>query len=104
MPVLLNHLQIGYCLYCPRSKRDRHVRLAINGYKLPIVTHNGLWMTTTIPLEKETRERLRSLGRKGETYDQVLKRLISLAEYEEFMTRQYERLKDKDAFISLDEI
>jgi hypothetical protein len=61
-------------------------------------------MTTTIPLEKETRERLRSLGRKGETYDQVLKRLISVAEYEEFMTRQYERLKDKNAFVSLDEI
>ena len=61
-------------------------------------------MTTTIPLEKETRERLRSLGRKGETYDQLLKRLISLAEYEEFMTMQYERLKDKNAFVSLDEI
>mgnify|MGYP001114691654 FL=1 len=61
-------------------------------------------MTTTIPLEKETRERLRSLGKKGETYDQVLKRLISIAEYEEFMTRQYERLKDKNAFLSLDEI
>jgi hypothetical protein len=61
-------------------------------------------MTTTIPLEKQTRDRLRSLGRKGETYDQVVKRLISLAEYEEFMTMQYERLKDKSAFISLDEI
>jgi hypothetical protein len=61
-------------------------------------------MTTTIPLEKETRERLRSLGRKGETYDQVLKRLISIAEYEEFMTKQYERLKDKNVFVSLDEI
>jgi hypothetical protein len=61
-------------------------------------------MTTTIPLEKETRERLRSLGRKGETYDQLVKRLISIAEYEEFMTRQYERLKDKNAFVSLDEI
>lgn len=61
-------------------------------------------MTTTIPLEKETRERLRSFGRKGETYDQVLKRLISIAEYEEFMTKQYERLKDKNAFVSLDEI
>jgi hypothetical protein len=61
-------------------------------------------MTTTIPLEKETRERLRSLGRKGETYDQLIKRLISLAEYEEFMTMQYERLKDKKAFVSLDEI
>ena len=61
-------------------------------------------MTTTIPLEKETRERLRSLGRKGETYDQVLRRLISIVEYEEFMSRQYERLKDKNAFVSLDEI
>jgi hypothetical protein len=59
---------------------------------------------TTIPLEKETRERLRSFGRKGETYDQVLRRLISIAEQEEFMTRQYERLKDKSAFVSLDEI
>lgn len=61
-------------------------------------------MITPIPLEKETRERLRSLGRKGETYDQVVKRLISLAEYEEFMTRQYERLKDKNTFVSLDEV
>jgi len=61
-------------------------------------------MTTTIPLEKETRERLRSLGGKGETYDQLIKRLISLAEYEEFMTMQYERLKDKKSFVALDEI
>jgi len=76
----------------------------MNGYRLLIVAYNGLQMTTTIPLEKETRERLRSLGRKGETYDEVIKRLISIAEYEEFMTRQYERLKDKNAFVSLDEI
>jgi hypothetical protein len=60
--------------------------------------------TTTIPLEKETRDRLRSLGKKGETYDQILKRLMSVAEYEEFMERQYERLKDKKAFVSLDEL
>jgi hypothetical protein len=61
-------------------------------------------MTTTIPIEKETRDRLRAFGRKGETYDQVLRRLMSVAEYEEFMTRQYERLKDKSTFVSLDEI
>ncbi len=61
-------------------------------------------MVTTIPLEKETRDRLRSLGRKGETYDRILRRLISLAEYEEFMERQYVRLEDKNAFVSLDEI
>ncbi len=60
--------------------------------------------TTTIPLEKDTRDRLRSLGKKGETYDQILKRLMSIAEYEEFIERQYERLKDKKAFVSLDEL
>ena len=60
--------------------------------------------TTTIPVEKETRDRLRSLGKKGETYTQILNRLISSAVYEEFMERQYERLKDKKAFVSLDEL
>jgi len=60
--------------------------------------------TTTIPLEKETRDRLRMLGRKGETYDQILKRLMSIAEYEEFMETQYDRLKDKKNFVSLDEL
>jgi len=60
--------------------------------------------TTTTPLETETRDRLRLLGKKGETYDQILNRLMSVAEYEEFMERQYERLKDKRAFVSLDEL
>lgn len=60
--------------------------------------------TTTIPVERETRDRLRSLGKKGETYDEILKRLMSLAAYEEFMDRQYERLKDKKAFVSLDDL
>ena len=61
-------------------------------------------MTTTILLKKETRERLRQFGKKGETYDQILRRLMALAEYEAFIETQYERLKDKDAFISLDDI
>ena len=60
--------------------------------------------TTTIPLETETRDRLRLLGKKGETYDQILNRLMSVAEYEEFMERQYDRLKDKRVFVSLDEL
>lgn len=36
---------------------------------------------TTIPLTKATRDRLRLLGRKGETYDQLLTRLMD--SYEE---------------------
>lgn len=31
---------------------------------------------TTIPLTKATRDRLRALGRKGETYDELLNRLM----------------------------
>ena len=61
-------------------------------------------VTTTIPVEKDTKDRLRLLGKKGETYDEILRRLVSFAEYEEFTDRQHERLKDKKAFTSLDEL
>lgn len=33
---------------------------------------------TTIPLTKATRDRLRSLGKKGETYDELLNRLMQV--------------------------
>jgi len=59
---------------------------------------------TTIPLRPETRAKLQALGQKGETYDEILARVIRLAEYEEFMERQYKRLAEKKKFIPLDEI
>lgn len=34
---------------------------------------------TTIPLRKATRDRLKQLGRKGDTYDTILNRLIDQA-------------------------
>ncbi|MDK2371895.1 MAG: hypothetical protein QI197_00695 [Candidatus Korarchaeota archaeon] len=37
---------------------------------------------TTIQISKETREMLKSLGRKGETYDEIIRRLIELAKRE----------------------
>lgn len=58
---------------------------------------------TTIQIEKETREELKSLGQKGETYNEILERLIEYAEKHEFMERQYRILKQKDKFVSLDE-
>jgi len=45
-----------------------------------------------------------TVWKKGETYDQILRRLMSIAEYEGFMEMQYERLKDREAFVALDEI
>lgn len=35
---------------------------------------------TTIPLSKATRDRLRAAGRKGETYDELLNRLLTVYE------------------------
>jgi predicted DNA-binding protein len=37
-------------------------------------------MVTTIQLEPETRERLKRLGEKGETYNEIILRLISVYE------------------------
>ena len=59
---------------------------------------------TTIPVSKETRNKLKSLGLKGETYDEIIARLMEMARYEEFMERQYALLKEKDRFVPLDAI
>jgi len=34
---------------------------------------------TTIQISKETREMLKELGKKGETYDDIIRRLIGIA-------------------------
>jgi len=59
---------------------------------------------TTIPITKEVRDMLKSYGLKGETYDNILRRIMNLVDYEEFMERQYRFLQEKDKFVSLDEI
>ncbi len=59
---------------------------------------------TTIPVTKDTRDILKTLGRKGETYDQILRRLISQVRWEEFVQRQYAKLEDRSKFVPLEEI
>ena len=59
---------------------------------------------TTIPLYKQTRERLKAFGFKGETYDKIINRLMEKTEYVTFMERQYEILSKKEKFVPLDEI
>ncbi len=58
---------------------------------------------TTIPITKEVRDMLKSYGFKGETYDNILRRIMKQLDIEDFMERQYKRLQKKDKFISLDE-
>ena len=59
---------------------------------------------TTIPITKEVREMLKSYGLKGETYDNILRRIVKQVDYEEFMERQYKLLQKKEEFVSIDEI
>jgi len=59
---------------------------------------------TTIPLRRETRDRLKELGKKGETYDDVVVRILEQAELTAHLETHYERLRDKSNFIPLDEI
>ena len=58
---------------------------------------------TTIPVKKDVRDRLKQYGMKGETYNDILKRLMDEVDYETFMERQYKKLGEKDKFVSLDE-
>lgn len=51
---------------------------------------------TTIAISKETKEIIRNLGTKGETYDEIIRRMS--AAYEEFLKRQYRKLNERHKF------
>ena len=58
---------------------------------------------TTIQISKLTRDQLRQLGRKGETYDQVLNRLIELARRSAFF-KDIDRILETEEFVPLEEV
>ena len=60
-------------------------------------------MATTISLRKETKEMLRRLGAKGQTYDDVIRGLIERASLREFDAR-WNRILEEEEFIPLDEL
>ena len=59
--------------------------------------------TTTIPLTKETRDLLKKYGQKGETYDELIRRLLEIAQQVEFARRQ-KRILEEEEFIPLEEV
>ena len=56
---------------------------------------------TTIPVSKEIRDQLRQLASKGETYDDVLRRLIEDAEPRLLYERE-KRILETEEFIPFD--
>ena len=59
--------------------------------------------TTTISLRKETRDILRKLGSKGQTYNEVIRELVEKASIKELDAR-WNRILDEEEFIPLDEL
>ena len=60
-------------------------------------------MATTISVSDETKEVLRTLGEKGETYDEIIRKLIKRSAWKELENR-WNDILEKDGFIPLDEL
>ena len=58
---------------------------------------------TTIQITTDTRDLLRDLGKKGETYDQLIIRLIKLLKRVEFC-EDIDRIVETEEFVPLDDI
>lgn len=55
-------------------------------------------------MDTRLRERLKGLGKKGETYGDIIERLLEQAELATHVESHYSRLKEKTRFVPLDEI
>ena len=69
-----------------------------------IVNIETMRNTTTIQVEREVKDILKKMGRKGDTYNEIIKRLIKRSEYIEFMEEQYRILNGEKEWTSIDEI
>lgn len=60
-------------------------------------------MATTIAVSDDTKEILRQIGEKGESYNQIILRLIKTAAIKK-MDERWNKILETDEFISLDEL
>lgn len=60
-------------------------------------------MATTISLEPATKEMLRALGEKGESYDAIIRRLVRDAGWKRLDAR-WNRILEEDDFIPLGDL
>jgi predicted DNA-binding protein len=60
-------------------------------------------MQTTIQISKETRERLKNIGSKGQTYDEIIKKLLEIGQKVMFFN-ELDRISDTEEFLPLDQL
>lgn len=56
---------------------------------------------TTVQLDTKTRDLLKAMGRKGETYDSIIRKLLRSSEYVDFMEEQYGILRTEKHWVRL---
>lgn len=61
-------------------------------------------MATTVALSEDTRDKLKSFGRKGDTYDDIIRRMMEIVDRELYLDEVYRRLEEKEKFTPLDEL
>ena len=58
---------------------------------------------TTIQISKETREKLKKVGRKGQTYDEIIENLLEISKKAIFFN-ELDRIADTEGFVPLDNL
>lgn len=58
---------------------------------------------TTIRIRKDTRDELKNMGRKGQTYAELIIKLLRIAKKDMFFN-ELNKIADSEEFVSLDEI
>jgi hypothetical protein len=59
---------------------------------------------TTVQIAPETRDLLKAVGRKGETYDTIIRKLLKSAQYVDFMDEQYRILQAERHWTNLKDL
>jgi hypothetical protein len=59
---------------------------------------------TTIQVDTEVRDLLKSLGRKGETYNDIILKIVKRSKYVEFMKESYDILDKEEKWTDMDEL
>ena len=58
---------------------------------------------TTIQVSKETREKLKKIGSKGQTYNEIIEKLLEICQKVAFFN-ELDKISDNEEFIPLDQL
>ena len=75
--------------------------IVIDDYMLLQYIH--IMNETPIQIFRETRENLKKIGSKGQTYDEVIRKLLEIVQKVSFFN-ELDRISDQEGFIPLDQL